>query len=68
MKNLQQVAILLLKNNIEFSYTRRIIKVTDCAFSCFAYAAYHLDTGKLIFMDERQTTEITQEQVKQYFL
>jgi vacuolar-type H+-ATPase catalytic subunit A/Vma1 len=53
MKKIEQVAAILLKNQIEFNYEPKYLKVNDKIISgdLFVTATYHTNTKKLVLMD-----------------
>jgi len=65
---IEQVAMILLKNKIEFTYESEYLKVLDqtVKYELFQTATYHSTTKKLVLMDG-EYKEVTVEWMMNYF-
>jgi hypothetical protein len=65
----ENVAKVLLKNNVSFNYDNNRLVVTDVnvKYSLFEVASYHLSNGSLILMTTDCTKGISFEQFLQHF-
>lgn len=51
-KTIEDIARYLLARKVSFEYSDKFLKVTDPEFLIFVSASYHVQSGKLVLMDD----------------